>query len=502
MDKQKEYTLGTLLTYVSIAVSSVGGIFLAPVMILYLGKAEYGLYQLLGSIIFYLGLFDFGLNATTVRYLSLYRAQKKPQKEARYLASVTTIYSIIGVIILITGYCGESYFDSLFASSLSPGELDEGKLIYRLSYITIALTMPGRVFEGICRANERFVFIQLMAIIRYLVRALLIVTLLFCFRQALTVVIIDMALNVIFFGISGWYSIRKIGCSFDFSRLRWSYSWQILSFSFWVFVACFATVMQWSFSQIVLGSGTNTGEVAIFSVAVMLGSYYGVFASSVNNIAVPKTMQIASIVKDPNAITDILIATARISLAIMLLVFSGFYLCGRQFIQLWLGEDFSPVWAMSLLIMGISTVRLSYIMANSVLEARKKVRIKAIISLLTTLCGAIACMLTVSDYGMKGVFICTLATMAANLVLMTICYTCFFGFQLGRFLKEAWARHLLITGLYTGGAHYLLSFIRPDTWGSFVSCLLCHTVILASLLFFFSCTGEERQYLYNSLKIR
>ena len=500
MNKHKEYTLGTLLTYASIAVSSVGGIFLTPIIIQYLGVSEYGLYQLLGSIIFYFGLFDFGLNTTTVRYLSLYKSQKNAQGEALYLGSVICLYSIIGIIILLVGYIGEFYFDTLFASSLTNTELEEGLIIYRLSYVTIGLTMPGRVFEGICRANERFVFIQMIAIIRYIIRATLILIFLLYIDKAITIVSIDIALTLLFYIVSWWYCKTTIRNTFDFNSLQLSYALKILSFSFWVFIACFVTAMQWSFSQIVLGSETNTEEVAILSVVIMLGSYYGVFASAINNVVVPKTMQIASSNASAQEMTDMLVATARASLPIMFLVLSGFFLFGRQFIDLWLGTAFESVWPMVILIMCLSTINLSYATANSILEAQRKIRLKTCISLVTTLAGGVSCMILVPHYGIRGVFFPTFAAVATNLILITLCYIYFFGFQVVRFFRKAWLKHLFVVTVYNSLAYPVIQFIDLENWINFVILLICHTVILSGLIFMFSCTQEERNRLYLFFK--
>ena len=68
-------TIGFVLSYVSIFVSSIAGIAFTPYMILKLGDIEYGLYQLLYSAIGYVALLDFGLGSTLTRYILKYKSE-------------------------------------------------------------------------------------------------------------------------------------------------------------------------------------------------------------------------------------------------------------------------------------------------------------------------------------------------------------------------------------------------------------------------------------------
>ena len=50
------------------------GFIYVPVLLKFLGKSQYGLYQLMGSVISYLAVMDFGLSGTITRYYSRYLA--------------------------------------------------------------------------------------------------------------------------------------------------------------------------------------------------------------------------------------------------------------------------------------------------------------------------------------------------------------------------------------------------------------------------------------------
>ena len=63
-----ERKAGIVLSYVSMFFSIVIGLIYVPMLLHFLGKEQYGLYQLMGSLIAYMAVMDFGLANTITRY--------------------------------------------------------------------------------------------------------------------------------------------------------------------------------------------------------------------------------------------------------------------------------------------------------------------------------------------------------------------------------------------------------------------------------------------------
>ena len=62
--------VGVLLSYVNMALHILIGLVYVPLLLRYLSVEEYGLYQLIGSLVAYLSVMDFGLSGTITRYYS------------------------------------------------------------------------------------------------------------------------------------------------------------------------------------------------------------------------------------------------------------------------------------------------------------------------------------------------------------------------------------------------------------------------------------------------
>ena len=94
---------GAVLSYVSILLTNVVGLFVTPFIVRSLGESEYGLYALIGSLIAYLTVMDLGLNNTIVRFVSKYRATNDKEGEELFLGSVMKVYFLISAIVFVIG---------------------------------------------------------------------------------------------------------------------------------------------------------------------------------------------------------------------------------------------------------------------------------------------------------------------------------------------------------------------------------------------------------------
>ncbi len=153
---------------------------------------------------------------------------------------------------------------------------------------------------------------------------------------------------------------------------------QIFSYSSWIFISTIVFSFQWRAGQIVLGINLNTVVVAIYAVGIMLGSYYTTFASAINSIIVPKATQMVVANSNGSQLTKMMIKVGRLNNYLMLLVLSGFFLFGSEFIKLWLGDNYEDSWMVALLIMVVYTIPMTQTFGNAIIEARNKIAFRAI----------------------------------------------------------------------------------------------------------------------------
>ena len=61
--KINQLKIGVVLSYITMFIHNIISILYTPIMLRLLGKSEYGLYQLVFSVVSYLGLLSFGFGS-------------------------------------------------------------------------------------------------------------------------------------------------------------------------------------------------------------------------------------------------------------------------------------------------------------------------------------------------------------------------------------------------------------------------------------------------------
>ena len=82
-NSSRQIRLGTILSYINLAIGNIIPVFYTPIMLEMLGQSEYGLYTLAHSVVGYLSLLSFGIGGTIVRYLAKARAENNRSEEEK-----------------------------------------------------------------------------------------------------------------------------------------------------------------------------------------------------------------------------------------------------------------------------------------------------------------------------------------------------------------------------------------------------------------------------------
>ena len=120
--KINQIRAGVLLSYVQIALNLLVSLVYTPVMLRLLGQSEYGIYTLASSTIAYLGLLNFGLSSSYVRYFTRYRENGDEQGVAQLNAIFLLVYTVIAAVALCAGLVLAWNVPALFGEKLTAAE--------------------------------------------------------------------------------------------------------------------------------------------------------------------------------------------------------------------------------------------------------------------------------------------------------------------------------------------------------------------------------------------
>lgn len=477
-----ELKKAALLSYVNIILVNTIGIFLTPFIIRTLGNSEYGLYTLIGSFIAYLSLMDFGLNNTIIRFVSKYRVENQKNEEKLFLGSVMIIYLFISISILFLGLFIYFRIDYFFGKSLLPSQINDFKIMFLILLFNMCIAVPGGSFMGICTAYEKYVFPSVVMIIKYVLRTIVVIVILLLGKKSISLVIIDTIFNIFVICITLFYCLFKLKIKFSFQNKKIKNYITILSYSIWIFFIGLIQSFQWNAGQIILGINVNTKTVAIFSVGIMLGSYFGAFAGVINNLLLPKAAKLSNDENSEIMINNNMVFIGRINSFICFLILSIFLLIGKEFIVLWVGKEFIKSWEITLLIMSFTFIPMIQSLGVSILEIRNKIKYRSLGMLLSMSLAVMLSSFFVKKYGIDGVLFPILIGMFLNIIINNYLFVKHFSFNYIVFFKKTIFFQSIYTTLIVLLFYYLKYFFVIKTWFNIV--LFSFIFIIVFVLFF------------------
>lgn len=156
--------MGTLLSYVTIAIQNISAIIYTPLMLRFLGQNEYGLYQLGSSTVSYLGLLSLGFGSSYVNFYYEYKV-KNQEEEIRKLNGIfLLVFCGLAVLSCIVGGGMIISVDALFQNSLTAADVQQVRILMVILIFSMAVTFPNIIFDCYITAHERYIFQRIMLI--------------------------------------------------------------------------------------------------------------------------------------------------------------------------------------------------------------------------------------------------------------------------------------------------------------------------------------------------
>ncbi|MBF0598349.1 oligosaccharide flippase family protein [Faecalibacter rhinopitheci] len=492
---------GALLSYINIFLTNTIGLILTPFIVKSLGDSEYGLYTLIGAFVGYIAIMDLGLNNTIVRYVSKYRALEDKESEENFLGTSFIIYGVISFFVVIVGSIFYFNLENIFSSSLNPEEIKKAKLMTLILIFNLAITLPGGAFTAISNAYEKFVFPRALANIKYILRSILVILILYLGADSIGLVILDTFINVLTIIATFIYIKKYIKVKFKFQFPQKTMLYEIFSYSVWIFIFAIIGQIQWKGGQFIIGTNLGTKEVAVYAIGILLGSYYGAFSGALSNLFLPRATQMVVHSATNIQLTHSLIKIGRYSLFSLLLIFIGFVALGKEFIILWVGETYLDAYYIAIIIMVGYTIPLSQTFANSLLEAKKLFKFKTLVYFTSLFIGTLISFYYVKKNGIIGVISCIVISWLISQIVMNIFYIKILKLDIKQFFIKS-LKDFIPPLISTSIASLFIIYIPIDGWiGLTVKGILIVISYILSLIFL-TMNEEEKQILNKILKTK
>lgn len=497
---KSQLRIGALLSYVVLALNNLVGLLYTPFMLRMMGKSEYGLYSIAASIVAYLTILDLGFGNAIVRYTAKFRVEGKQEEQYRMFGMFFLLYCGIGVVALIIG--GILYLNAgnIFDVSMTTSELERTRFILLLMVVNLAITFPFSLFGSIITAYEQFVFQKVVSIIRIVLNYATMIVLLYIGYKAIAMVVVTTIFNILTLGSNFWYCKHYLNIKLIFGKIQVPFLKEISIYSLWIFMNAIMDRIYWSTGQFVLGAFAGTAAVAVFAVAIQLQHMYMSFSTAISGVFLPKVTAMSIQKNNGTAISDLFIKTGRIQYGIMILILTGFFLFGKQFICLWAGTGYADAYTIAMIIFVPFTVPLIQNIGLVILQARNQMKFRCILSLAVSVC-SLGLQIPLSKYygGVGCAIGIAVGLTVAQIFVMNIYYRVKQNINIARFWIEISKMSIVPFSLTIIG-YCVLKYVELNSFGLLGLGIFGYLMLFIPLFYGFSMNSYERNIVRNAIK--
>lgn len=498
--KTNQIKLGAILSYVSLAITSIVGLIYTPIMLRYMGQAEYGLYSLIASFIGYLTILDLGFGNAIIVYTAKYRARKSKDDEEKLHGMFLVIYTIIGMIAGLIGVILYLNVDNFFGAKFTLEELNKARIMMGILTFNLVITFPFSIFGNIVTAYEEFIFSKLVNIVRQLLMPIIMIPLLLLGYKSVAMTVVVTGLNVLCLLINMMFCLKKLNIRIKFKGFDKKVLKEIFGYSFFIFLGTIVDKINWSLDNIILGSVAGTVAVALYSVAAQLNNIYLSFSTAISGVLLPKMTKMIENKASDEEISNEFVKTGRIQYIIMALVINGFIIFGREFIQIWSGSEYSVSYIIACILMIPVTIPLIQNVGINILQAKNKNKFRTALYICISVLNVILSIPLARMYGGVGAAIGTAVSLViGNIFIMNIYYYKVIKIDIPRFWKNILKMTIPLT-IIAIPAYFINQLFIFNTWLTLIIKIGIFILIYCVTVYFSSMNKYEKELINGVAK--
>ena len=491
---------GVILSYAGEIVKILVNLVYTPIMLRLLGQSEYGLYQLVYSVVSYLSLLSLGFGSSYLRFYSRYKAQNDEDGVAKLNGMFILIFCSISVICILCGTVMVRNIRTIFGTGLTESEYATAKVLMELLIINLALTFPNSVFNCSITAHEKFLFQKLLILLQNLFSPFLTLPLLIMGYGSIGMVSVTTLLTFVLLISNMFYCFKKLHVRFAFHGLKISLFKEMWVFTFFIFLNQIIDQINWSVDKFLLGRFAGTTAVAVYGVGGQINTLYLQFSSSVSNVFVPQVNRIVAETNDNTELTTLFTKVGRIQFIVLGLILTGFVFFGMPFVNLWAGEGYGASYAVALLLIIPVTVPLIQNLGIEIQRAKNMHKARAVVYLAIAIANVFISIPLIKFFGPEGAALGTaISLFAGNIIFMNWYYHARIGMNMFYFWKEI-AKFIpaLIAPCVVGIA--IMKFVNITGLVKLGVFAVVYAAVYGLSMYFFGMNEEEKQLVMGPIR--
>ncbi|MGD9874780.1 MAG: oligosaccharide flippase family protein [Kiritimatiellia bacterium] len=311
-----------------------------PVFVARMGIQHFGIWMLVNSVLGFGGIMEFGLTDATVKYVSLYRARGDSEGVRRTMATTLAMYCMLGllgaviIVFLAPFLCGRVF-------RLEPADVPLATTAIQIGSLGLLARFFDSVFESAFYGYERYDLAARVTIITQAATILVNIVLVLA-GYGLRAVVAATVIILFLGGIAKFLTARAVlisGLS-PVPRADWHSLREITGFGVYRWLESLLNIVNSNVDRFLIASYIGPSAVAYYTVALQLARQVHAVLARASAFLFPFSASLFE-QKDYARLRRLYVKSTLLIIVISVGFILPLFLCGRQFLTLWMGPEFA-----------------------------------------------------------------------------------------------------------------------------------------------------------------
>lgn len=399
-------------SYVGRIVTMVTWLLLTPFLLHQLGPSQYGLWVLIGSVVGYGALLDLGLGGAIVKYVAQHSARGERSQAEQTVATTLSLHIGMGVITLVLGLLLAAVFPMVFA--VPPEDSETSRWVVVIMSATVAVWLPCTTAQAVLRGLQRYDLSNVVDTVGALISAAATVGVLLVGGGLPGMVAVNVPITL----LMQLLALRLLRHEMPEFRFGWkgadlTVARKVLSFSWSVFVARVANMVQTRTDEVVIGLFLPISSIAPYSVARKLAEAAQMLTDQLIKTLLPLASELDA-ERDDVRLRALFLTGTRLTLAIFIPIGGTLMLLAGPILGAWIGADYAQ-YGHLVVVLGVAClIATSQWPVSTILQGMNRHRPLSAIAIGAAIANLSLSVVLVGPFGLTGVAFGTLIPTVAT----------------------------------------------------------------------------------------
>lgn len=474
---------------------------MAPIIIRALGNYDYGLWEIVFSLIGYMGLMDIGMRPAVIRYVAKYKVENDRAKLEQIFSTASVFNATVGSIC-----CTLLFFWAFLKPELLAETANSSTERYVFFLIIIGIQIffqfPGYIAECFHEGYQRHYLKNNITLINTFIGNTILYYLLTHGFGLITLALVN-SIGISLKYVIYFLLLRKEkydSYSFDMTNVSKATLKMLVGFGAKSFVQSTASTVSGSIGTVVIGFFLGPAVVPFYTIPARLISYIREFSMTVTNVFLPVFSHLHAS-GEHEKLRNLYTSSTKFIAGLTFPTSIGVCMLGPLFITRWISPEYGESASFVLLLL---TGGFLLVMMNPLhqryLTGIHRIGFLARIRVVMSMVLLILCVLLVKPFGKEGVAGAFLLTslIIEPLVLSYTCRQLNISFQV--FLQKTYLLLVVPNAVLILILFYAISNWDLMTYRSLVVVTLLAGTVYLALFGLISVKADERLFLFSKIR--